>query len=74
MLTYNIDKLSSFTVKSEYYKVTFNSLLNVSVLIKRIFPNDLVFVKDIFIHGNANEDHIYNYSSKLRGIHVDFEK
>lgn len=60
MLIYNNDRLISLSVKTEYYQKkkkkteyyqdTFNSLLNCSVLIKRIFPNDLVFVKDIFTH------------------------
>lgn len=50
MLIYNNDRLISLSVKTEYYQDTFNSLLNCSVLIKRIFPNDLVFVKDIFTH------------------------
>lgn len=52
VLIYN-DKLILFTVKSEYYQITFNSLLNFNVQ-KNVFSNILIFVKDTFTFGNVN--------------------
>lgn len=74
MLIHNIDKLISSIIKCEYYQVTSSSLLHFNSFNLKKYPSNLVFVKDTFIPGDVNKDHIHNYSNKLNGVHFFFEK